>query len=66
MIPPQKSKIASLVICDLIRTADQLSAASNNKKGIDDFLSIGKHSQLHPIKMEAIQKRQLALFNEAV
>ena len=47
MIPAQKSKIASLVICDLIRMADQLSAASNNKKGIDDFLSIGKHSQLH-------------------
>ncbi len=66
MIPAQKSKIASLVICDLIRTADQLSAASNNKKGIDDFMSIGQHSQLHPKNVEAFQKRQLALFNNAI
>ncbi len=64
MIPAQKSKIASLVICDLIRTADQLSAASNNNKGIDDFLSIGKHSQLHPKNVEAFQKKQMGLFHE--
>lgn len=57
MITKEKNGFGPLMIYDIIASSDRISAASNNKKGIDDFLSIGQHSQLHPKNVIALETK---------
>lgn len=54
MVPCTYEKYEQLILTTLISNADHASAAASNKKGINDFLSIGQHAQLHPKNQNAI------------
>ena len=62
MAASNKQKFPVFVGTDLIRMADQLSAAADNNRTLDDFLSIGRSSQLHPYNILKNNSDQLSLF----
>jgi putative nucleotidyltransferase with HDIG domain len=62
MAASNKQKFPVFVGTDLIRMADQLSAAADNNRTLDDFLSIGRSSQLHPYNVLNNSTEQLNLF----